>query len=71
MPTHTTVAPPLWAIFMNWATRCEYSAFHWGDVYGTSGGPRKSWASLAPIMTTTTCGCVLAMSDVSSAGQLK
>ncbi len=71
MPTQITAAPPLPASFMNCATRCAYSVFHCGDVYGTSGGPMKSWASLAPIMTTTTCGCAILRSDVSSAGQLK
>ncbi len=32
MPTQTTAAPPLSAICMNCATRCEYSVFHTGDV---------------------------------------
>ena len=71
MPTQITVAPPLPASAMNWATRCAYVGFHWGEVKGTSGGPRKSWASLAPIMMTTTWGDTVLRSLASSAGQLK
>ena len=32
MPTQITVAPPLSASAMNWATRCAYIGFHWGEV---------------------------------------